>query len=442
MNSRITLRNNTITGYLISFSIGILFGFREFPEVIAVIYLIVAAVCFYMAFQNNIADLLSIIPYLIYSEIYMRAFVHSIPYLFMPYFLIAIFFVLILNNRSGIKLHSRNFILFFLFIVIEFVGSFRSVSADITRGLLTNSLVLFFVAMWSSFNIITPALANRILNNVKYAGIYLCGIVAARYLHGNVEFSSHSGSEGTNGLAPVQISGYIGFACAVFFFAIMNEQKGKNLITNIFLLCICSVVMLVSFSRGGVYFMAIIMVLYFLFNRDQLKSYFLFILLIPAGLFVYDYVSEKTNGLLEQRYEEEGSSGRDKLIAAGWALFITQPLVGVGPGNFANEITKNDLYEVESGAHNEFIRVAAEDGILGIITYWGFFILSFIQIFRRKKIQREYGIYFLVFFCMIIVHNGLKISIQPFLLMLAIATPGITIIKKKKHVSAEAQFAV
>ena len=108
--------------------------------------------------------------------------------------------------------------------------------------------------------------------------------------------------------------------------------------------------------------------------------------------------------------------------------------MGVGPANFNTEVNNRDLYGVESGAHNEFIRAAAEDGILGIVTYWSFFISAFFAIIRRAKIQREYGIYFLVLFCLITIHNGLKISIQPFLMMLAIATPNLIKAKKKVNV--------
>ncbi|MEP7319840.1 MAG: O-antigen ligase family protein, partial [Panacibacter sp.] len=265
--------------------------------------------------------------------------------------------------------------------------------------------------------------------------IYLCGVVLARYLMGGVVFSTHSGSEGTNGLAPVQISGYLGFSCTVFFFSIMSEMERKKILINLFLFSLTAVIMLLSFSRGGVYFIAAMMILYFFFNRTVIKSYFLFLLVVPFGLLIYYSASETTNGLIEQRYEQEGSSGRDMLVEAGWSLFISQPLAGIGTGNFNAEIKAQNLYGQESGAHNEFIRVAAEDGILGIITYWMFFIALFVDILGRSKIQREYGIYFLVFFCLVIIHNGLKISLQPFLLTLAVATPTMVAVKKKKHVT-------
>ncbi len=431
-------------GYLVAFCIGIFLGFRVVPEFIGVLYVMLAVVCLFLAFQNNIRALFSLLPFMIYAEMYMRVWVHSLPYLFMPYFYIAVFSVLILKGGPGVRLHSRSFILLLLFIVIEFINSTRSINADVTRGLLTNSLALAIIVTWASSNIISPVLANTILNSVKYATVFLIGIIIVRYLVGNVEFeAAHSGSEGTNGLAPVQLSGYLGFSCTVFFFSIMNDQERKNLLMNIVWLFCSAILMILTFSRGGIYFLGIMMIMYFLFHRTELKSYFLFVLLIPAAMLIYYYVSEKTNGLIEDRYEQAGSSGRDLLVEAGWSLFKEQPLAGVGPGNFGAEITKNNLYQVESGAHNEFIRIGAEDGLLGIITYWGFFIVTFFQILRRHKIQREYGIYFLLFFCLVVIHNGLKISLQPLLLMLAVATPSLVYpVKKIKYVPGSQKLAI
>jgi O-antigen ligase len=441
LNRTAKYKSNTIANYLIAFTIGLIVGFRAFPEFVGVMYMMLAVVCIYLAFRMNVSDLFSITPYLIYTEMFVRVFAHAVPYLFMQYFLLAIFFILIVNNKSKVKVHSNGFVLLFFFLIIEFINGTRSQNPDIARGLLLNSLTLAFAAMWASFNFLSPLTVNRILNHVKYASIYLCGIVLARYIMGDVEFRASSGSEGTNGMAPVQLSGYMGFAAAVFFFSIMNDRERRSLLLNIILFSLCLVIMLLSFSRGGIYFVGIIMCLYFLFNWRSVKSYFLFLLLAPFAMLAYYYVSEKTHGLIEQRYEQEGSSGRDKLVKAGWTLFKEEPLVGVGPANFNTEVTEKDLYSQQSGAHNEFIRVAAEDGILGIVTYWSFFIVTFIKIYKRSKIPREYGIYFLLFFCLIVVHNGLKISIQPFLVMLAIATPDVLKIKHKVNVPIGANTA-
>jgi O-antigen ligase len=432
---------NSAAGYLIAFCIGIAVGFRTFPEFVGFVYMLVAIACVYLAFQLKTTSMFALMPYLIYTEMFVRVFVHTVPYLFLQYFFIGIFSILILKKESKVRLHSKAFVLLFFFIIIEFINGTRANAPDIARGLLINTLALAVIIMWSSFNTLSTTTVNVILKHVKYASIYLCGIIIARYLMGDVEFRASSGSEGTNGLAPVQLSGYLGFSCTVFFYSIMNGER-KNILLNLAALCLMSIIMLLSFSRGGIYFLGVMMALYFVFNWTSVKKYFLVLLLIPVGFFAYSYASQKTKGLIENRYEQKGSSGRDQLAKAAWILFEQQPLVGVGPSNFNTEITNQDLYQVESGSHNEFMRVAAEDGILGMITYWSFFIVTLIGILRRSKVSREYGVYFLVFFCLVAVHNGLKISIQPLVMMLAVATPGLIKIKKKANVPVAANTVI
>jgi len=316
---------------------------------------------------------------------------------------------MITQGGSKVKVHSKAFILLLFFAIIELVDSYRSLYPDNARGLVINTLALAFISIWGSTHVLSAQTMNKILNSVKYASIVLCGIVIARHLRGGIVYEARSASMAVNGLAPVQISGYLGVSCVVFFFSIMNNIEKKNIILNLVLLCVTSVVMLLSFSRGGLYFLGGVMALYFIFNYKNPNNYFMALLLIPVGLLAYSYVTSTTNGLIEKRYEQEGSSGRNLLVEAAFTIFSDNPVAGVGTGNFNDAIVSYDLYGSESGAHNEFARVAAEHGILGIITYWGFFIaLIFLIFLRRKKVQREYAIYFLLLFCLIVVHNGLK----------------------------------
>jgi hypothetical protein len=73
---------------------------------------------------------------------------------------------------------------------------------------------------------------------------------------GDVVFQARSTSETHNGLAPVQISGYLGFSCSIFFLSIVNDTERKNIVLNVVLLVFSSIMMLLSFSRGGLYFLA------------------------------------------------------------------------------------------------------------------------------------------------------------------------------------------
>lgn len=441
--------SNSAFNYILALSAGILIGLRHLimpTTFFGIFSLMAAGVCVYYAFRSDIKMIFTILPYLIYTEIFVRAYVPSIPYLFTQYLFIAIFGVLIFKKGGRVKLHSRTFVFLMLFMLIELINIQRSNDPLVARGLVTNDLALAVMVMWGCCNFISPTLANHLMKHIKYAGVMLGGIILARYIMGGswgaVSFSSRSGSEATNGLAPVQLSAYLGFASTVFFFSIMSEQERKNLVLNLICFAFVNVFMLLSFSRGGLYFLGIIMILYFFFNAEKAKSYYLFLMLIPVGLLIYYYVSTTTGGLIEDRYQEAGTSNRDVLIEAGWTLFKMNPLAGIGTGNFNDEIVNTDLFDVESGAHNEFIRVMAEDGVLGIMTYGFFYVLLFSEIVRRKGVQREYALYFLIFFCLINVHNGLKISLQPLLLMLTVATPNLSRFKKKKNVSINTKYTV
>ncbi|MGI8952790.1 MAG: O-antigen ligase family protein [Chitinophagaceae bacterium] len=445
MNNKkiVQLTNNSITGYSLAFLIGLAIGLSYVPDsFVGILYIVAAAACLLYALQGNIAKVFSLLPYIVYSEIYVRGNIHFIPYLFAQYLLIAVFLFLILRQGNKAKLHSLAFIFIIFFAVIEIVDSARAIDYVYARGLVVNTLAVTVIVTWASFNFLVPALINKFLDHLKFASIYLCGIVLAAHFTGHIDYGLTSNSESTNGLAPVQISGYLGFSCFVFFLSVMSDEERKDLVLNLLLLAISSAVMLLSFSRGGLYFLGIMITIYLFFNRRKVKNYFLLFLLIPVAIAVYYYVTVSTNGLIEERYAEQGTSGRDELLKAGYNLFITQPLTGVGTGNFNLEITNQHLYDTESGAHNEFIRAAAEHGLAGIITYWGFFVSLIFGILKRKKIQREYALYFAFFFILITIHNGLKISLQPLLLLFAVATPSLIKIKKKINVSAQNELAL
>lgn len=428
------IKENTIFSYGVAFLSGLAIGFGAFPvSLAAVLYTAMGAVCLFFAFQNDVRKVFSVLPYLVYSEIFIRGKASFIPYLFIQYLMIGVFVFLIIKEGTKVKINSRAFVFILLFALVELGNSFRAQDEVYARTLIVNTFLLAVIVTWSSFNILRPTLINTFLNNIKTASVFLCGYALVRQITGGNSYALTASSEAINGLAPDQISGYLGVSCSVVFLSLMNEGQ-KKLLLNLGVLIVTSLVMVISFSRGGVFFLGAVMGLYFLFNSQKTKSYYLFLILIPAGFIVYTYVVSETNGIIKQRYALEGSSGRDQLVQAGINLFLQEPIAGVGTSNYNKEIKARHLYAEESGAHNEFVRVAAEHGIIGVITYYGFYLFLFFEIMNRRKIQREYAIYFFTLFCLIIVHNGLKISIQPLLLMLVVGTPSFTLVKSKKNV--------
>ncbi len=425
--------------YFITIQTGVYLGSSFVPDAIfGFAYITFAFVIIFFAFMGDIKKVLTLVPFFSYSEIYVRGSVHFINYLFGGYVVLAIFVILLIRQNTTFTLHSRSFAFLFAYAIIDLVDCTRTNEPDFARATTTYSFLLSMVALWSASNLFSVASFNTYLKNLKLAGVFLVGIVAAAHAGGHIDYVAHSSSESTNGLAPVQISAYLGTTAILFFLSIVDPTERKHLIVNLTIFVITTTLMVLSFSRGGVYFLAAIVVIYLIFNWRNARNYSMLLLLIPVGFGIYSYVLNTTNGLIADRYSQEGASGRDQLVAIGFKLFFSNPVAGIGTGNFSKEIVRLGLYDVESGAHNEFIRAIAEHGILGLVAYWGFYISLFIEIMNRKGAVRQYSLYFFTLFCLILVHNGMKLDLQPLILLLAIAIPppsGSLKIKPSKQVA-------
>lgn len=419
--------------FSLAFVLGLLVGYRIIPStVVGVIYLILFGIAIILAAQNNLSKLFVVLPILIYNEVFVRAFARSIvPYLTIEYFYVIAFPLLFLNYTNKKGPHNKAFYLLIAFGILEFVNGFFPDKPILLKAIFFNTYAVVASVIWASYNKLTPALINKLLANIKIGAVYLTGIILVAHLQGKINYGNFSSSDASNGLAPVQISGYLGFASSMLFIGLMNPAEKSSRILNAILFVLVSLVMVLTFSRGGLYFLSIIVMMYLFYNRKGLGNYFKFLLLIPIAFWGFNFVVDQTGGAIIKRYDAKGSSNRDVLINAGFSLFLENPVLGVGTSNFGTAIVRNHLFKEESGAHNEFARAMAEHGIFGIITYWGFFIFLLITLFKRKEPERQYSLYFYVLFFLIVIHNGLKIGIQPLLLILAIANPTVFVARKK-----------
>jgi O-antigen ligase len=211
----------------------------------------------------------------------------------------------------------------------------------------------------------------------------------------------------------------------------------SNKIMYFSILAIQSTIMILTFSRGGLYFFALMFILINLETMIKSKISITYIigllLLVPIGSYIYDYTIDVTEGAVIDRYEEEGTSNRDVLVDVGLEIFMDNPIVGVGTGNFNLVAMDSKYFGSISGAHNEFIRILAEHGFFGFSCYILFFVTLFFHILKfRNKIP-----FVLIPLIMILafnfgaIHNGLKLSLQSFTIFIAIAYSNNFIVNKK-----------
>lgn len=419
------IEKGIIWKFSLAFLFGVLVGLKLLPEILMVIIeMLVLVLSVIAALRNDVIKFFTYIPFAIYTEIFIRdRYENLIPYLTMQYFYITVFIIFILNAIRKQQPHTRIFVFLIIYFVFEFFNGFNPDRPKLLRSILLNSSSLILAAIWACYLRLTPAIINKFLASVKIAGLMLVGIVVVAQLTGKIDYGNFSNSDASNGLAPVQLSGYLSFVSILMFFSIMSSQEKKSRIIYLLAFGVVTMVMILTFSRGGLYFLGAIITVYLFYNRTNLGNYFRYLILIPIGLVIYNIAIEKTEGALLRRFGNKESSNRDVLVKAGFELFSRYPILGVGTSNFGTAIVRERLFNQESTAHNEFARAIAEHGIFGLITYWGFFISLIIIILKRKGINKQYSVYFFMLFSFILIHNGLKISLQQMLLILAIANP-------------------
>ena len=113
--------------------------------------------------------------------------------------------------------------------------------------------------------------------------------------------------------------------------------------------------------------------------------------------------------------------------------FFDSPLIGMGFGNWKIEsipytLDNRTTYIVPYHSHNDFLQMAAELGILGLLFYvgiFGFSLYFIIYLFKSKNIDSSFLITLLLFFIIYLIDANLNFPISrliiqiPFLLILA-----------------------
>jgi O-antigen ligase len=119
----------------------------------------------------------------------------------------------------------------------------------------------------------------------------------------------------------------------------------------------------------------------------------IFLLGLSGGLAVAYLPETVIQRLSTTRSEVEGGriGGRLKLWRAGLGAVAEAPIVGFGPGGFIRAITPR-LGSASQVAHNSFISVLVEEGIVGFLLFIGMFLLVLRAVLRLPRLERRFAI--------------------------------------------------
>jgi O-antigen ligase len=113
-----------------------------------------------------------------------------------------------------------------------------------------------------------------------------------------------------------------------------------------------------------------------------------------SGALVVAYIPER----LLERFTTTGSSvenltlgGRFTLWKAGAHAFAAKPMMGYGVGGFKRAITP-ELGSLALVAHNSFLSVLVEEGLVGLWLYMTMLLSVFFSVLRFPRLERRFGL--------------------------------------------------
>src|SRR5882762_6212541 len=102
------IRLTDTLSFMIALFAGFMIGNGFVPDlVMGYCYMAFGIVCIFYAFRGDLNKFLSLLPYLIYTEIYVRGSAHFVLNLYADYILLASFVLLLVKQGTLITLRSR-----------------------------------------------------------------------------------------------------------------------------------------------------------------------------------------------------------------------------------------------------------------------------------------------------------------------------------------------
>lgn len=209
---------------------------------------------------------------------------------------------------------------------------------------------------------------------------------------------------------------------------------------------------LLTFSRGGMVTPLIILFLVFVFlifkvsgfNRHTVRSFGIALVLVVIGVVSFNYVNELTGNKLYERYTgkrgekqvediDRLTSGRTVIMALDYKIFTDNLITGIGVG--MGKFVRHDYgYTVEVAAHNEFTRLLAEHGLLGLVALSILLFAPLFRFFQTKGVLEKVLLIGLIGFCFVFMtHAATRIAAPCFLYGLAFARIVSTAQFQKKY---------
>ena len=328
---------------------------------------------------------------------------------FRPYFLLIVPLFLLLKVKYNRSEFNRMTTATFLWLIVLSTGLLPIIFFDVSTDYSAVTKNVFLVVIqWATFGIVgfsllscDKAVLKRSIENI------LPFIVVPPLLMFAINGAIHFGETNTTYLGV--FLGHDGLPRAMGFFSdpnyfslymmgilyivfLLNRGSIMPRKTQIYVLVIIANV-LFSFSRSGIAVLVLFLLLCGLFRLIKVKKFFYALLIVfaTASLFNNYIYTTVVNKFLQK---DGSSSERFELILIGLNAPLNHPL-GVGVGN---EIYYYEqYYGTQKLAHNDFLTVLIECGIIGVLAYLAIYLILFF--YTKCKLARICVLCFMLHLC-------------------------------------------
>ncbi|GHG68032.1 polysaccharide polymerase [Alishewanella longhuensis] len=349
--------------------------------------------------------------------------------IFMP---LSVLTLLVFFNRLKLNINTTDF-LWVIFICLGFVSV--SLSIDLEKGfrLSLGALIIYFCYL-----VFRSFLFYCVERNIKVESVFLVvalifsSVSLILYFIGlksiGINVLSFEGQRVYGVLVDRAIPRLIGvvqdpnifiyYASIFIFYFGLKKQKAFLDILCLVLLALCC---LLTVSRGGL--LALILV----FSLVFINSFFRFLLrpkftlsffagLLSLIVFIYIAVLflssvDDVISIIERRLSSAASgSGRFEIWINGLSLWQQSPLFGIGWHNFL--YYNSNFFMRDNYAHNTFLEVLVETGIVGFTIYFLFFLSFFYSILKVINSDSRKIYLLFTFVAMVLMLNNLSLIIS------------------------------
>ncbi len=295
---------------------------------------------------------------------------------------IAIFTVLL---KGEVKKLPVFFVLLVTFLFLNFISFFwAKVPMDaLDKGMLL--LQLGFIA-WAIYEFSSE---RDKLNSLIKAYVLGCTVIAIQSLHQYITVGTNplisTSRFFLEGYNPNELGTIWAFGLVMAMYLIVNGSK-----IFLFFIPLSAFTILLTGSRTALILLVFVglCTLWMMFKYKVRFRKLITISLILASIFIVSQLpQEQLDRLSTIQYELSGGTlnGRTGIWDSGIETFKDSPILGVGSGSFLEASIENSETGIEFAAHNSYLSVLVENGLIGFIVFALMLGIMFFSAYRIKK---------------------------------------------------------